>query len=198
MQRAVLVGLGGLAVGGCSGYAVASLGLALPWLGVLLSVCAIALLLARGHPVAATPLPASSDASWKGWEMLHRELERCRRHEHCCTLVRIRQEPHSAGAAARDVGHAQHVWAAALRATDNVWQDRTELYLLLTETDRAAAQAFLARIVRDASGLPAPHGIQFASFPADALTLGGLLLALETPGQADDTRVEGQDQLRRA
>lgn len=100
------------------------------------------------------------------------EIERSRRYGHSCSVIRLA----GAGGGAGDELRADV--RARLRVTDRSWHDGTDVWVLLPECDRGAAQAYLGRL---ASHIPAVAElvtgslVAVAAFPEDALTSGGLM-----------------------
>jgi hypothetical protein len=111
------------------------------------------------------------------WEPLRRELQRSRRRGHSFTVLRVAGTPALADAVAR-FGHAGTPLDSAFRAIDCVWVERGNVYLLLPESDHAAAEGFLRRVASEAPGLLSGD-IRMAVFPRDGLTSGAIMAALD-------------------
>jgi hypothetical protein len=164
------VAVGTAIAGGAVGWALAT-GDPLPAV-VVVPVVLFAIFLDRARLAdhrSVPGSPASSGAS--GWEDLHRELARARRHERPLAIVRL---PGSGGsdAAARAAALAPY-----LRRIDRVWSEHGDVNVLLPETDRAAAERLVGRLrARQPETFGAEASI--ASFPTDGLTSGALLATL--------------------
>lgn len=166
MVGAIIAGLAGI---------VAGWGLATgePILAVLAAVAAVIGIfldrarLADHRALAAIPV-ASSQA---GWEDVHREIARARRHERPMAIVRL---PSESGRAAAD--RAASI-VPYLRRIDRVWAEHGDVNLLLPDTDRTAAERLVTRLqVREPAAVGTRPSI--ATFPVDGLTSGALLAAL--------------------
>lgn len=136
-----------------------SIGLAILFAGVT-----VGLLWFRRPPAAASSDPATLAA----WDAVDDEVRRSRRHGRPFVMVSI---PGDAGTAT--------LVRPLLRAPDKVWAEEGNVYLLLTECDRDQALGFVARVSTRMPALFDPARVAFAAFPADAITVGGLLEALE-------------------
>jgi hypothetical protein len=166
----MVVAVGAAIAGGAVGWGIAT-GVLLPAVvAVPLALLAIFLDRARlaDHRTAPAAL-ASSGAS--GWEDLHRELARARRHERPLAIVRL---PGDGGtdAAARAAAIAPY-----LRRIDRVWSEHGDVNVLLPEADRAAAERLVGRLqARQPETVGAAASI--AAFPTDGLTSSALLSML--------------------
>ncbi len=129
---------------------------------------------------SAMPSPTRLDV----WDDLRREIARSRRYGHEFALIRIpardatsaRRSRWSRPGRPRD---AAHVLRSLVRTLDYVWTSNGALYVLLPESDRGAGVRLLARIRETAPELLPEHGVRLAAFPADGVTSGALLKALE-------------------
>jgi hypothetical protein len=65
-----------------------------------------------------------------------------------------------------------------VRDIDRVWVDGDEVFVLLPETDDAAAAELAARLVAEAPTAVQSRTLSWATFPGDALTSGDLLARL--------------------
>lgn len=110
------------------------------------------------------------------WADLRAELERSRRFAHSFALIRV--SPRSAVPRGRASGATRADFAALVRGVDRTWVADGAVYLLLPESDVAAARALVGRLERDAPELVLEADVRVAGFPDDALTGGGLLSAL--------------------
>jgi hypothetical protein len=124
-------------------------------------------------------LPICVEAS-----VLHIELYRSRRSGRPLALV-------SASVRTADIPSVRR----ELRATDRLWHDHRNGYLLLPESDRDGAERLVARLLQ--LGLVSAGTTRIAVFPDDALTSESLLsaisgesggAALPAPQAVDDTR----------
>jgi hypothetical protein len=164
MVLAVGGGLAGVAVGW--GFAT---GDPLP-AAVVVPLVLVALFIERARTSDHRTVPASSAAAASGWEDLHRELARARRHERPLSIVRL-----SGGATDGAAGATAIV--PFLRRIDRVWSEHGDVNLLLPEADRAAAEHLVGRLRTRRPGL-AGSTVSIVSFPVDGLTSGALLAAL--------------------
>jgi hypothetical protein len=96
---------------------------------------------------------------------LHIELYRSRRSGRPLALV-------SAPVRTADIPSVRR----ELRATDHLWHDNRNGYLLLPESDRDGAERLVARLVQ--LGLVSAGATRIAVFPEDALTSESLLSAI--------------------
>jgi hypothetical protein len=166
----MVVAFGAAIAGGAVGWALAT-GDPLPAV-VAVPLVLLALFLDRARLADHRTVPASLASSGaSGWEDLHRELARARRHERPLAIVRL---PGDGGteAAARAAAIAPY-----LRRIDRVWSEHGDVNVLLPETDRAAAERLVGRL---RARQPETFGAQaaIAAFPADGLTSGALLSTL--------------------
>ncbi len=136
----------------------------------------------RWNRSSATLSPANSDA----WDDLRREIARSRRYGHEFALIRI---PARASASPRRsrwarpgrAGEPAQIVRSLVRTLDYVWTSNGSLYVLLPESNREAGERLLARIREAAPMLLPERGVRLAAFPADGMTSGALLKALD-PG----------------
>jgi len=70
---------------------------------------------------------------------------------------------------------------ALVRASDHVWIERGQLYVLAPEADREGAESLIARVAAIAPTLVDAALARVAVFPDDALTSGALLAAVAAP-----------------
>ncbi|MGE0727456.1 MAG: sugar transferase [Acidimicrobiia bacterium] len=137
----------------------------------------LATIVLLGAGVWSVPVPGGNRETPQGFlDHLSREFDRSRRHGHPFVLARCQFD--TAGAAER----ALAALAGVLRQTDVVGRRASDLFLLLPETDVAGADALLARL--QASGEGHRRAVT-AAYPADGMTVGGLLeLVLGAGGPA--------------
>lgn len=164
MRLAVLTAIGGgfigwgLAVGNLWAIAIVA-----P-IVLLVGFMSRARLVDRHSPTAAPALTTT------GWEDVHRELARARRHDRPLAIVRL------PGASGTDAAARSAAIAPYLRRIDRTWSEHGDVNVLLPEADRSAAEILVERLRKrqpDAVG-----GANIATFPADGLTSGALLAAL--------------------
>jgi hypothetical protein len=150
--------------------------------GTLAGVMAV-----RSNPRPSEPLLVTdemTDVRQAGWEMLQAEVTRSRRYGHSLVLVAIPEDVWLSSDL--QIGPAQQALEATraveplLRSSDHAWFDGSTIYIMLAECQSDQARHFLARA---RSSLPAlfPSGgrLGYAAFPAHAVTVGGLLDALQ-------------------
>jgi DNA-directed RNA polymerase subunit RPC12/RpoP len=129
---------------------------------------------------------ADSPASGSLDHELDVELYRGRRYRRPVVLASIsRLDLNGHGAALRAE------LTARLRAIDRVWEIDDRLFLLLPETDKAAAKQLLERISEEKPALLARGQITLAAFPDDALTSAAMLAA------AKQDAIVGEESARR-
>jgi hypothetical protein len=122
--------------------------------------------------------PATEATDAAGWMEFRRELRRARRHARPLTIVRIPRPAHDPdhhASAAADI----RALGLKLRLTDRWWADDESIYLMLPESDRAAALPVLDRMA-DAHAA-ARTNARMAMFPDDGLTSGALIAAVHGP-----------------
>jgi hypothetical protein len=103
----------------------------------------------------------------RAWEPLRREITRARRFGREFVLIRFELN----GAVASVMTEVR----ALIRGIDETWVHDGGLYVLLPEADRAAGEAFLARVRREAPEELVTARAAIASFPTDGLTSGAIL-----------------------
>jgi hypothetical protein len=153
--------------------------------------------------VAVLVRPSSTRAALSltitdGWRDLARELRRSRRHAHPFALARL--EPASAagdattarGQSAVAVRRAALTLASQVRAIDRVWTDSESVYLLLPESDRAAAERLISRARQIDPEIRMLSSDRIAVFPDDGVTVGALLDALDAFNPLDVPRSVGE------
>lgn len=110
------------------------------------------------------------------WELLHREIDRSRRHRHQVTLVRL-LSPWDSRGDRRTLVATLSALRRTLRSVDSVWADHDGIFVLMPESDQDAAQGLLARIGRTAPAI-AIEDARVACFPQDAMTSNALRAAV--------------------
>ena len=145
------------------------------WLALVAAVLGVALIALErtglGDRRASTAAAASVSPSQAGWEDVHREIARARRHERPLAIVRL------PGADANDAPTRAAAIAPYLRRIDRVWAEHGDVNVLLPDTDRAAAEQLIGRL-QARQPLALGSGASIATFPADGLTSGALLSTL--------------------
>ena len=136
-------------------------------LGVVLAATAVAGL-AFDH-VSVQSISARPD------HVVMEELNRCRRGSHSLTLMSVR--------CSAEVGDRI---IRRMRCEDRAWRQRGRLELLLVETDRVQAEAFLQRL----ADLVQTENVRMASFPEDAVTIDDLYACLRAPQSLGQPIVE--------
>jgi hypothetical protein len=131
-----------------------------------------------------------------GWEALHAELARSRRHERGFVLLAI---PAAAWAASAQVaeldaaeGNLDQVGleqarrvVPLLRTTDHAWADGPTLYVLLSECALDQARSFVERAQAELPDIFGPDSVAYAAFPDDGLTVGALVQGVRVLDQPD-------------
>lgn len=145
-------------------------GLALGVAGLLSLTVLVVRTAARSSGV---PAAVGSIGPELGWREFYRELAGSRRHERPLTIVRLAGSPGELTFPEEWVASFGHT----LRRLDRAWVQDGELYLLLPDTDQAAALKLIERIRPD-HGEMAGVRCHVASWPSDGLTSGALLAAL--------------------
>lgn len=169
MVSAIVALIAGTAIGW-------SLATAQYWLAALaLALGIVGLALERSRLVdgraAATATATTVSPSQTGWEDVHRELARARRHERPLAIVRL-PGTDPTDASARAVAIAPY-----LRRIDRIWAEHGDVTVLLPDTDRTAAERLVDRL-RARQPVAVGSSPAIATFPADGLTSGALLSAL--------------------
>lgn len=113
---------------------------------------------------ATTAHGASSE---EGWQAFEREIARARRYGHPLTLIRI--------ALPGKLGRWFDRLAPCLREVDVAWHDSSAIWLAVPRADEATVARILARLMGETPELADVAIVRSASFPADALTAGGLV-----------------------
>ena len=126
-------------------------------------------------PSLAAPAVVPVHAERRGWHAFERELARARRYERPLALIRA-PLPDAVPTESPDVMTDIN---RSLRTVDTAWIDGDALWILATEADRTVAEQVADRVVGAAPRL-AREAIRVASFPADALTAGALISALQS------------------
>ena len=155
----VLVGAGIGAMVGMAAGEPARIGGALILLGAVVAVVSA---VAQRRPTSAHS--ASSDEGWRAFE---REIARARRFDHPLTLIRI--------ALPGEVGRWFDRLAPSLREVDVAWCDPSAIWLAVPRADDTAVARMIARLMGETPELADVAIVRSASFPADALTAGGLV-----------------------
>jgi hypothetical protein len=105
-----------------------------------------------------------------------REMDRARRHGTPLTIARF-----ALGSTTKRGDRISRLKLEdvqrAIRTLDRAWLDNHDLYILMAESDRRQAQPVLERLAR---AIPSLDGVEpmAASFPDDAVTIGGLAQSL--------------------
>jgi hypothetical protein len=142
----------------------------------LLALLAALLLLFLGAVVATRRGPNEYTADGvRGWSELARELDRSRRFSRSFSLIQIGLDDHGDGEAVR---RRVERLSRSVRSIDYSWTSESALYVLLPETDGAAAMMLGTRI-RETSPELMPERIAMVTFPEDGITVGALLEALD-------------------
>lgn len=110
------------------------------------------------------------------WAVLWREVDRSRRHHHELVLVRLGPPARGRGDRRLVLGAAAAL-RAATRSVDVLWVADETIFMLLPESDRAAAEGLLRRVGGVIADL-APDGPRLACFPQDGLTANALRAAV--------------------
>ena len=131
--------------------------------------------LQRPKAAAAGPILHDDFAEFR------RELYRCRRYRRPLALLGLSLETTD-----------REELEARLRVLDRTWSDGSQLYVLLPETGREAADATVARLAAAERSVLDLAAVRIAAFPDDALTCGALLAAVslsrEELHKTDDRR----------
>lgn len=153
----VSVGIGvlmGMAVGGSAIF-----GGALILLGAIVAVVSA---IAQRRATSA-----HGGSSEEGWQAFEREIARARRYEHPLTLIRIELP--------EELGRWFDRLAPCLREVDVAWHDSSAIWLAVPGAEGATVARILARLIGETPELADVAIVRSASFPADALTAGGLV-----------------------
>jgi hypothetical protein len=169
----ILAAVAGLFVGRVAGQPGTDL--LLVGLIVVIAACALA--------VRATTRPGRDSLVAVGFDAFRAELDRARRHRRTFAMARLELAAPVDGVAVDDGADSIAVATlrligASLRITDHAWLDGGDAVILLPESDRATAEAFVERL-RGATPARFTARMGIAAFPDDGLTSGALLDALE-------------------
>jgi hypothetical protein len=144
------------------------------------------LMAARSSPSVVEPLAAADGVthSEAGWEVLQAEVARSRRYGHPLVLVAIPEEVWLNSDAelepAEQALGATRALEPLLRTSDHAWSDGSTIYIMLAECNVDQARHFLARARSSLPALlPSAGRLGYAAFPVHAVTVGGLLGALQ-------------------
>jgi hypothetical protein len=166
----VLLGIG--ATLGLAAIALATGALDASWAPaialVALAVLAIGVVLRTRRQAVALD---DRSAAAAGWREFRRELARARRHDRPVTIARL-----SVGDSSVAPGRLSSGPQRSLRRADMAWVEDGELFLLLPDAGRGAAERAIGRVAADL-GLDRSV-IRLAVFPEDGLTSGALLTFL--------------------
>jgi hypothetical protein len=125
-------------------------------------------------PSLGQPSVVPTHLERRGWHAFEHELSRARRYERPITLIRGPLPSPTEATAQLDVMADIN---KSLRTVDTAWIDGGALWILATEADRSMAEQLVDRIV--STTWLEPEDVRLASFPADALTAGGLISLLQ-------------------
>lgn len=130
----------------------------------------------------------------QSWDSFRRELDRSRRFERPFVLMRIpATDAHQpAGGLVPAARGTLGTLPLVLRGIDQAWTMEGSIYVVLPESNRAAAQALIARLRSTMPDAAELDDIQIAEFPDDGLTTGALvasLRAIPAPGEAPPVRL---------
>jgi len=116
------------------------------------------------------------------WTEFSLEIERSRRYQRACSIMCFSTSNIAEDEFGTLLGLETRLWAwgRLLRNIDRVWHDNGSLFVMLPETDRAGAEAFLARIRQQHPEIVPQSDIAIASFPEDGLTYGAVLNTLKS------------------
>ena len=155
----ILVSAGIGALMGMAAGEPARIGGALILLGAIVAVVSA---IAQSRPTSANGL-----SSEEGWRAFEREIARARRYDNPLTLIRI--------VLPGEVGRWFDRLAPCLREVDVAWHDPSAIWLAVPRADDATVARILARLMGETPELADLAIVRSASFPADALTAGGLV-----------------------
>jgi hypothetical protein len=125
-------------------------------------------------PSLGQPSVVPTHLERRGWHAFEHELSRARRYERPIALIRGPLPSPTEATAQLD---AMADINKSLRTVDTAWIDGGALWILATEADRGMAEQLVDRIV--STTWLEPEDVRIASFPADALTAGGLISLLQ-------------------
>lgn len=155
----ILVSAGIGALMGMAAGEPARVGGALILLGAIVAVVSA---IGQSRPTSAHGL-----SSEEGWRAFEREIARARRYDNPLTLIRI--------VLPGEVGRWFDRLAPCLREVDVAWHDPSAIWLAVPRADDATVARILARLMGETPELADIAIVRSASFPADALTAGGLV-----------------------
>ncbi|HET7030620.1 MAG TPA: hypothetical protein VFI34_08920 [Candidatus Limnocylindrales bacterium] len=160
-----------------AGWLAGSDGHPAAWLALAVVAAAATLVTARALDHVRV---AARSFRGAGLMAFRRELDRSRRHRRSFTLVRLTISGPIADVPAGEAdGIAEstiRLLGSALRITDSAWVQDGHLVVLLPESTKATARAFVERAFHAAPDRFGP-GIGIAQFPDDGMTSGALLEA---------------------
>ena len=160
----------GVAVGIAFGDAVPGIAFGL---GLLLGFAGSVLVIPALRAAPAGLRGAAIDDADTGWVEFHRELARARRFDRPFAAIRV---PLSEPLAGEEIVAVRNDLAEHARRIDRLWIDDTDIFVLLPETSKEAAEIVLERIrARLPALLGRPSLIQF---PEHGITSGALISAI--------------------
>lgn len=118
---------------------------------------------------ARTVLPDSAG------EEFHREFDRSRRFDKAFTVMRLVYRDENGRSPAPERGAQLR---KMIRTVDRVWSEDDEVLCLFPETGSEGVQTLVSRVRRQNSYLLPRRAVRIVNFPADAISVGGLLTAL--------------------
>ena len=129
----------------------------------------------------------------ESWDSFRNELDRSRRFERPFVLMRIpANDARGASAAVPAARGTLGTLPLVIRGIDQAWTMEGSIYVVLPESNRAAAQALIARLRSTMPEAAELDDIHIAEFPEDGLTTGALvanLRAVPAPGEAPPVRL---------
>ena len=139
---------------------------------VLAAACIAAVRWAREHSLIERV--DLSEEAVAGWREFNRELLRSRRLARNFALLRFRLAETDTGPTRVALSGVRRL----VRRVDVAWAEGQDLYLLLPDTDRIAAQEVAAR-ARSVAGMQPGSSPVSVVFPDDGLTSGTLIAAVQ-------------------
>lgn len=120
------------------------------------------------------------------WEAFRIELDRSRRFDRAFVLL---YAPAAANALRQpdDQARSRAVLSMMVRSVDHVWFADEGVFILLAETDRAAAEPAIDRLRTTMPETLDVAAIEIAAFPEDGLTTGALLSNLSPVADAAES-----------